>query len=122
MDLRKITIIVFLFAIGNYCLGYNHPLAFKNVDDEHIDKVEHFIKFQQDDSKSKIDLFGTIFANNPTQFQFMPGERLLIKELVKHVLQIVDNGGKNKGLHHFKKTTRKQWSTQKSGGSGTAIK
>lgn len=47
-------------------MGYNHPLAFKNVDDEHIDKVEHFIKFQQDDSKSKVDLFGTIFANNPT--------------------------------------------------------
>lgn len=85
-------------------MGYAHPLAFKNVNDEHIDKVEEFIKFKlKDESKSKEDLFGKTFANNSTQFEFLPGERLLIKELVAYVLQIVDSDGKNKGLHHFRK-------------------
>lgn len=44
-----------------------------------------------DESKSKVDLFGKTFANDPTQFD------------PTHVLLIVDNGGKNKGLHHFQK-------------------
>lgn len=85
-------------------MGYAHPLAFKNVDDGHIDKVENFIKFKlNDESKSKEDLFGKTFANNPAQFEFLPGERLWIKEIAAHVLQIVDGGGKNKGLNQFKK-------------------
>lgn len=86
-------------------MGFSHPLAFKNIDDEHIDKVEQFIKFKlHDELKSKCDLFGQMFADNPTQFEFLPGERLLIKELVAHVLEVVDSGGKNKGLHHFQKS------------------
>lgn len=84
-------------------MGFANPLSFKNVDDAQIEKVENFIKFKlSDKSKSKEELFGKIFVNNPTQFEFLPGERLLIKELVVHVRQIVDSGGKNKGLHHFR--------------------
>lgn len=59
-------------------MGYSHPLAFKHVNDEHIDKVESVMKTQ-----------------------FLPGERLLIIEIAAHVRQIVDGNGKNKGLHHF---------------------
>lgn len=85
-------------------MGYAHPLAFKNVDDSHIDKVESFITFRLDDEiKSKEGFFGNSFQYDPAQFEFSPGDRLIIKEIVAHVLQIVDNGGKNKGLHHFDK-------------------
>lgn len=86
-------------------MGFGHLLSFKHIDDEHIDNVEEFIKFKlRDYSKSTCDLFGQMFADNPTQFEFLPGERLLIKELVAYVLQVVDSGGKNKGLHHFQKS------------------
>lgn len=88
-------------------MGYAHPLAFKNVDEEHINKVEHFIKVKLSDeffkrpSQSREYLFGKTYAHEPTKFEFLPGERLLIRELVTHVQMIVDKGGRNKGLQHF---------------------
>lgn len=38
------------------------------------------------------------------QFEFLPGERLLIKELVAHVKRIVDDGGTKRGMRHFQQT------------------
>lgn len=52
-------------------------------------------------SQSKRDCFGQIFENDSEHFEFMPGERLYIKELVEHVKKIVDDGGRNKGIGHF---------------------
>lgn len=71
-------------------MGYAHPLVFKHVNEEHIDKVE---------SRMKIE--------------FLPGERLLIIELAEHVRQIVDGNGKNKGLHHFQRKDIKNHETSK---------
>lgn len=89
--------------------GFAHPLSFKNINDEHISEVEQFMRVKFNDksfqkpSQSKENLFGKIFANDPERFQFLPGERLLIKELVAHVKRIVDNGGINNGMQHFQK-------------------
>lgn len=45
------------------------------------------------------DLFGKFYASKPQQFRFLPGERIFIKELVRHVRQILTE----KGLQHFQK-------------------
>lgn len=91
-------------------MGYAHPLSFKNVNEDHINKVEHFIRSKLSEefilrpSHSKEYLFGHTYANKPTRFEFLPGDRLFIKELVSHVQQIADKGGKNKGLKNFQKS------------------
>lgn len=65
-------------------MGFANPLVFKNVNEELINKLEQFIRVKLN-----------------SQFELLPGERLLIKELVAHVEQIVDKGGKNTGIQHF---------------------
>lgn len=54
-----------------------------------------------------IDIFGEKYASMPAKFKLQPGEIMLIREPVKHVKKIVDNGGENMGLHHFKERKRK---------------
>lgn len=49
-------------------------------------------------SQTNEDIFGKMYANKPNQFAFLPGERILIKELVRHVREIVGGGN----LHHFR--------------------
>lgn len=99
--------------------GYN-ALAFKSVDDTDIKEVEKFIREQSFnilaeslentiDSKCEIllnsdqliEFFGKTFENDPSKFEFLPGDIKTIKTLVTHVKQIVDGPGINKGLKHF---------------------
>lgn len=54
-----------------------------------------------------VDIFGEKYAAAPTKFKFHFGEIMLIQELVKHVKGIVDRGGENMGLGHFKEKRRK---------------
>lgn len=58
----------------------------------------------QKPSLNNEDLFGKAFAKDSEQFQFLPGERLLIKELAAHVKRMVDDGGTNGGILHFQQT------------------
>lgn len=48
------------------------------------------------------DIYGRIFAKRPEKFVFLPGDRVLIKELASHVKSIVNQNGINTGLGHFK--------------------
>lgn len=55
------------------------------------------------DDEHKIQFFGTIYANDPSQFKFHRGDIKLIKELAAHVKKEVDpDGAKNEGLYRFK--------------------
>lgn len=91
------------FIFGFSACGFAHPLSFKHITDAEIDKVEAFVreKMKPKPSQSKTECFGQIFENDPEHFEFMPGERLYIKELVEHVKNTVDDGGRNKGIGHF---------------------
>lgn len=53
------------------------------------------------DADQMIGIFGEKYAAAPSKFKFHPGEIMLIRELVKHVKEIVDRGGENNGLHYF---------------------
>lgn len=106
--------------------GYGHPMAFKAMNDEHILKMEKFIRektlniLQQNinqsvneeqcedcevllDDDELRDYFGDLYAQNPSSFQFEAGDVLLIKELINHVKTVADRNGKNTGLGHFAK-------------------
>lgn len=87
-------------------MGYAHPLVFKHVNDEHINKVENFIRLRSKNiSDSKEDLFGKEFANDSERFEFLPGDRLLIQELVAHVQKVIVSDGTNNGMQHFQLTS-----------------
>lgn len=58
-------------------------------------------------SENLIDIFGETFASNPSNFRFRAGDILLIKEIVAHVINIVDGQGKNTGLGRFKYTAKR---------------
>lgn len=47
------------------------------------------------------EYFGEAYASEPEQFQFMPGDIKLIKQLIAHVKKLVDEKGENKGLKLF---------------------
>lgn len=86
--------------------GFANPISFKNVNDKQIDEVQKFIREKSDILKSQfkgdtLNLFGRIYSNCPERFEFLPGERILIKEMAAHVKQIADCGGVNKGIGHF---------------------
>lgn len=61
------------------------------------------------DDEQRIDYFGKLYAQQPQNFRFQSGDRLLIKELVSYVASVVDANGNNSGLRSFKtkKSTRK---------------
>lgn len=87
------------------------PLSFKNVNDEEINIIETFVRENNinaaattTSSQTNEDLFGKFYSTKPHQFCFLPGERIFIKERVRHVREMVDDGGANEGLQHFMKT------------------
>lgn len=80
------------------------------MNDEEIDEVEKFVRENSvfisaaKSSQTNVALFGKFYATKPHQFRFLQGERIFIKELVRHVRQILNDSGADKGLHHFIKT------------------
>lgn len=46
------------------------------------------------------EYFG-IFASDPSKFEFLPGDVLLIQKMVEYVKKIADEGGENTNLKHF---------------------
>lgn len=46
------------------------------------------------------EYFG-IFASDPSKFEFLPGDVLLIQKMVEYVKKISDKGGENTNLKHF---------------------
>lgn len=88
--------------------GFANALAFKNVNDEYLNEVEHSIretKLQPEISMKPEEIYGNFYAKNPANFKFLSGEKVFIKQLVAHVKNIVDKNGENTGLSHFKPTT-----------------
>lgn len=98
-------------------------MCFKKVNDTVIQEIENEIRqsgcsIENELNKSVdmncevhndslIDIFGETFALNPSNFRFRAGDILLIKEIVAHVIKIVDGQGKNTGLFRFKYVTKR---------------
>lgn len=106
--------------------GFANPLAFMKVTDDDIDFVEESIRDralslvrQQSDPKCEIqieherlvDIFGKNYASNPKNFHFERGDKVLIKSLIEHLKQIVENEGYVK--FKFKMKTSKARPTSK---------
>lgn len=111
--------------------GFDNAFVFKNITEENITQIETYIRdeslcvrasnlsdsFDHCDPEHKcdalldetelIEIFGEKYAAAPSRFKFQPGEKMLIRELVKHVKEIVDRDGENKGLHHFQERKRR---------------
>lgn len=99
-------------------------MSFKTITDEDIDFVEMKIKERGEkfakkaqkvssdgtssDSMDPVEIFGETYAKSLDQFQFLRGDRNVIKSIVSHVQKLVDNGGENKGLAQFKEKKRKK--------------
>lgn len=86
--------------------GFGNPLAFQTIDDSDISAVEIFMRtyssefesFHMDPNKKDN---GEMFAANPEQFKFRPGDIRMIRELVRHVKKVIDGSGAAEGLAHF---------------------
>lgn len=111
--------------------GFANAFIFKKITDDHITEIETYIRedalnvhsaklsesLGEFDAENEfevllgddemIDIFGEKYASMPAKFKLQPGEIMLIRELVKHVKKLVDNGGENMGLNHFKERKRK---------------
>lgn len=86
-----------LFHFYFSLLGYANAISFKNITDEDIDHVQKRIREMPIDPA--LILRGGIVS---TKFTLHRGDKILIKELVSYVKQLVDGNGINSGLHHFK--------------------
>lgn len=90
----------FVFGSVLFCYsfcGFRDALTFKNVEEQHIDHVENFIKndlpniismWKVDENMppvDDIDFFGDIHAFNPSSFKFSIGDRMQIAEIATHV-------------------------------------
>lgn len=93
MDSSKVSFTSYSLMFSKYFIpyfslcGFGNPISFKHVDDKQISIVESFIKhnISLEPHQNKEDYFGKIFANNPTNFEILPGERIFIKDLLEHV-------------------------------------
>lgn len=105
------------YLIFSFC-NCSHALTIKLVDDDEIIKIQNFVRKEmnqlldgckskcgQFDDNDKQNFFGR-FHSNPEQFQFSPGDILLIKQVVSHVRSVVDKDGPNQHLSAFKPPKR----------------
>lgn len=102
--------------------GYGNALSFKDLCDKDIKETEKYIRTRTlyilqkrlnesmhigDDGEALVDddilveYFGEAYANDSKNFEFLPGDVKLIKQLVAHVKMLVDGKGLNKGLKLF---------------------
>lgn len=106
--------------------GFGNALAFSLVNDADITDVENLIKsrtltiltansndtdgLEQDNSLSKEiqmkEYFGDMYYKDSKNFEFLPGDKKLIKYLVNHIKIVVASKGIKKGLKHFKSTQK----------------
>lgn len=106
--------------------GFGNALSFKSITDVEITAIENFIKknaFEyltkefcdvSMDNECEVDIndeqlnnyFGPLYAHNTASFQFRPGDKIRIKEIVNYVINKVDEGGPNKNLTFFAEKQR----------------
>lgn len=104
--------------------GFGNALTFSLLEDADITEVENLIKtqtlstlifnsndteaFKHDnmitDEKQMKEYFGDTFYKNSKIFEFNPGDKKVIKYIVKHINDIVASKGVKKGMKHFKST------------------
>lgn len=86
--------------------GFGNALAFQTIEDSDISSMEKFMRTNDAELsnvvENKKDLYGETFAANPKKFQFRPGDKKIIHELVRHVKQVIDSSSSvAEGLAHF---------------------
>lgn len=115
-----------LYLLVYSLCGYSNPISFKTVDENDILNVELFLRDKGQklvsnneckllsgndalsSSDKMIDIFGELYAENPGEFQFMEGDKIFIREIVKHVKQLVDGDGPLTGLEQFRPKKKKR--------------
>lgn len=60
------------------------------------------------DDDELVDYFGELYAKRPKQFRFESGHKMMIKLLVKHVENMLDQNGINTGLKKFSVKEKKK--------------
>lgn len=108
-----------MYVYDSSLSGFNDPLAFKDLNDKDIEKIEKYMRERALefvasihesvdttcnvllDNEQLTDIFGERYSTCPEQFQFLPGQINLIKILVSHVKKLVDGDGENMGLSQF---------------------
>lgn len=115
-------VFIFIFSLANF----SNPLTFKHINDEDIANVERLVQtktlqmLEKNTNESILGMhtereadvlieddvlkeyFGDVYYNDPHNFEFLPGDKKLIKLLVGHVQKNVDKTGENKGLRNYK--------------------
>lgn len=103
--------------------GFSNALAFSLVDDADIAEVENLIKSRtltiltvnSNEGKANEhgsvladeqlkEYFGEMYFQNPNKFEFLPGDKKLIKYLVTHIKNVVASKGLKKGMKQFNPT------------------
>lgn len=84
--------------------SYNNPTVIQNLQSEDIKHAEEFVRTElsgrlddREDSEEKQHFFGG-YKENPTQFKFNRGERILIEQMIERVKQIAKSP---EGLQYF---------------------
>lgn len=59
---------------------------------------------ENDDLLNLNDIFGPIFSLNPRDFQFLPGDKKMIKQLAEYIKKTIDNND----FTYFKRKSKKR--------------
>lgn len=85
--------------------GFANPLSFIEINDAEIEQMEEFVqkslstRFNDQTFNDKMQFFGAFHAQNPSEFVFHIGDKLLIKKLVLHVKDTVKKDGNYRQYH-----------------------
>lgn len=88
----------------------HYPTTMMEISDDIISEMEKFTRthlasrLERKDEHERINHFGQFFASNPKDFQFVAGEKILLKQLASQVKAIVEK----KGIDYFDKSSNTQ--------------
>lgn len=89
------SIFAYVLILFHRLSGFTNPILFNEIKSEDIDSVERFIRedlkilfetkmFKLPYGSEVKDVFGSIYALQPSRFKFLPAERKLIEKMVSH--------------------------------------
>lgn len=108
-----VTNLFFCNFILRFC-NFGNALTLKEIDENDILIIENDIRtkmvqwlenhslLENSDSLHLSDIVGSFYSSNPKDFQFLPGDKKMIKQLAKYVGKTVDNNG----FKYFKRKTK----------------
>lgn len=101
------------FHLSIRMFGYGNAIELQELTDENIADIENKVKqrmlsvleaeHNEVSKELRINWFGRFYWNTPEDFEFLSGEKKLIKRMINHIKENMSSGGKRSKIYTKKK-------------------